>query len=883
MTSVALYRALLRLLPEHFRARFSAEMEDVLTYRLRRAGTRAGRACVWLRAVADIMTHAVLERVRPETSRNDEGEGMGMGTAVKDLQYARRSLGRSPLFTAVAVLTLALGIGASTATFSVVSTVLFKELPYREPDRLVAIWPRTNFNNAMVREALAASPALEAVSGISGWTLTLVGSGDPVEVRGTRVSPDHFRVLGVQPALGRGFDPGEGVPGRGDVAILSHAFWVRAFGADPAILGRSIQLAGADNTRHTVIGVMPPDFRPVVGKPDVWIPMAPLPGAPMAEDDTWYVNHRVARLAPGATLAQADDQIKAFARLARERIPTILDEADVAGAGVQPLQEYTARSMGPVLWVTLGAVSLVLLIACANVANLLLARGETKRPELAVRVALGAGRKRVVRMLLAESGMLGLAGGAAGVLLSLGLVRMVVRLAPADFPRIDEVGVGGSTLLYAVAVTLAAILLAGLVPALRGSRVDVTASMGGGARSTSGWRGSRLTHTLVTAEVALAVIVTVGSGLMLRSLGRLMSVDQGVQADGVVVFRASPPDGRYPDGAAFKAYYRDILDRVAALPGVESVGAIHLLPGTPDNWSFPTYPEGYEIAAGTPAPSVNLRGIWPGYFETVGVGLRKGRYLGDADNEDAEKVAVVNQAFVDRYWPDEDPLGRTVRTFSADAEPYRVVGVVGDVRQHGLMDEPRPEMYLTHAQRGWNMAFWVVARIGGAGAPLDHAKDLQQAVWSVDPDVPITGLEELATVFGRSTATTRFLALILTSFGVLALALGAVGVFGVTAYSVSRRIPEFGVRVALGSSRTGVLTTALGASLAPVVAGLVVGLLAAAVASGTLRTALFGIEPSDPLTYLGVGGLLLAVAVLASLVPALRASRVDPVMALRSD
>jgi len=858
-------------------------MEDVLAYRLGRAGTRLGRAWVWLRALADIATHAALERVRPHGSRNDEREGSGMGTMGQDLRHALRGLGKSPLFTAMAVLTMALGIGASTATFSVVSTVLFKDLPYQEPDRLVAIWPGTNFNNAMVREALATSPALERASGISGWTLTLVGVGDPVEVRANRVSPDHFRVLGVQPALGRGFDDDEGVPGRSDVVVLSHAFWVRAFGADPSVLGRSIPLSGADDNSHNVIGVMPPDFRPVVGNPDVWIPMAPAAGASLEEDESWYVNHRVARLAPGATLAQADDQIRAFARLARERIPDILDEDDVAEAGVQPLGEYVARDMGPVLWVTLGAVSLVLLIACANVANLLLARGESKRAELAVRVALGAGRGRVVRMLLGESGSLALAGGAGGVLMSLGLVRMVVALAPADFPRIDEVGVGGSALLYAVVVTLASIAFAGLVPALRASGVDATASLGGAARGTSRRRGSRLTQTLVAAEVALAVVVTVGSGLMLRSLGRLVSVDEGIDTEGVVVFRTSPPDGRYPDGEAFQAYYRDVLDRVAALPGVRSVGAIHLLPGTQDNWSFPTFPQGYEIAEGTPPPSVNFRGIWPGYFETVGVALGKGRYLADSDNADAEKVVVVNQAFVDRYWPGEDPLGRTVRTFRADAVPYRVVGVVGNVRQHGLAAEPRPEMYFTQSQWGWKWAFWVVARMADAERPLAHAADLRQAVWSVDPDVPITGLEELATVFGRSAATTRFLATILTSFGVLALALGAVGVFGVTAYSVSRRIPEFGVRVALGSSRRGVLTTALGASLTPVVAGLVVGLSAAAVASGTLRTALFGIEPSDPVTYLGVGGLLLAVAILASLVPAIRASRVDPVTALRAE
>jgi predicted permease len=806
-----------------------------------------------------------------------------MAATTQDARYALRSLGKSPLFTVMAVLTMALGIGASTATFSVVSTVLFKGLPYREPDRLVAIWPKTNFNQAMVRDALAASPALEGASGMSGWSMTLVGAGDPMQVNVNRVSPGHFRILGVAPVLGRGFDDDEGVPGKSDVAVLSHAFWVRAFGADPSVLGRSIELAGADNTRHTVIGVMPPDFRPVMRDPEVWVPMALDASVTVREDDSWFVNYRIARLAPGATLEQANQQIRAYARQVRGEIPTILDDEDVAAAEVQPLQAFVAGTMGGVLWVTLGAVSLVLLIACANVANLLLARGETKLPELAVRVALGAGRSRVVGMLLAESAVLGLAGGVAGVLLSMGLVRMVVALAPADFPRIDEVAVDGPVMVWAVAVTVLAILIAGLVPALRAGRVDAAAAMGGSTRGGAGRRGSRLTRVLVAAEVALAVVVTVGSGLMLRSLARLLSVDQGLDTENVVVFEAAPPSGRYPDGAAYHQYYRDVLDRVAALPGVERAGAIHLLPGTSNNWSFPTFPQGFEIPEGTPPPSVNFRDVFPGYFETVSIPLRAGRYLSDTDNADAEKVAVVNEAFADRYWPGDDPLGRTVRIFDAGGDPYRVVGVVGNVRQHGLHGEPRPEAYFVHDQIQWNMSFWVMARMSEAGEPMGHAAELREAVWSVDPDVPITGLEELSTVFGRSAATTRFLATILTAFGALALALGAVGVFGVTAYTVSRRTAEFGVRVALGSPRAGVLTTALLSSLQPVGAGLLTGLLVAAATAGTLRTVLFGIEPSDPVTYVAVGGVLLVVATLASLVPALRASRVDPVAALRGD
>jgi predicted permease len=370
---------------------------------------------------------------------------------------------------------------------------------------------------------------------------------------------------------------------------------------------------------------------------------------------------------------------------------------------------------------------------------------------------------------------------------------------------------------------------------------------------------------------------------MLRSLARLTSVDTGLDTDGVLVLRAAPPDGRYPDGTAFQEYYRQVLDRVRALPDVASAGAIHLLPGTRSNWSFPTYPEGVDYPEGTAVPSVNFRGVWPGYFETVGMRAVRGRLLQPSDDADAEKVVVVNQAFVDRFWPGLDPLGRTLRAFTRTGDAYRVVGVVGNVRQHGLASEPRPEMYFTHRQWGWNMSFWIVARVRGAGTPMDHAAALQQAVWSVDPDVPITGLDALSHVFGETAATTRFLTLVLSSFGALALLLGAVGVFGVTAYAVGRRAPEFGVRLALGSSRSGVLAAALATCLAPVAAGLGAGLALAGAASGALRSVLYGVEPSDPVTFAMVAATLLGVAILASLLPAWRASRVDPVEVLNAE
>ena len=878
----AAYRRLLRLLPGELRDRFSRDMEEVFAWRLSRCGSRAARAWTWARAVVDVMKQAVLERIRPART-HATGRG-GMGTRMQDVFWAVRSLGRSPLFTGVAVLTLALGIGASTATFSVVGTALFRGLPYRDADRLVALWPATNFNTAMVREAAASIPALESVSGSTGWDLTLIGVGEPAQVSANRVSPDHFRMLGAAPELGRTFTEEEGLAGRGDVVVLSYAFWVRVFGGDPGVIGRRLQLSGADSDTRTVIGVMPPDFRPVYGHPEMWIPLTLDPTATVASDGTWYVNQHYGRLAPGATIEQADEQVQRFARSIREQLGRRFDEDEVRSARVQPLAEWLERDLSPVLWAALAAVSLVLLIACANVANLLLARGEARVHDLAVRAALGAGRRRVVRMLLTESGLIGVLGGGLGVLAAFGLVRLVVATAPADFPRIRDVAVDGPVLLYAVGVTLLATLVAGLVPALRASRVDATASLGGVTRAASGRRGSRITLALVGAEVALAVIVTVGSGLMLRSLLRLTSVDSGLDTEGRLVLRASPPESRYATHDDQQSYWSSVLERVAALPDVASVGAIHLLPGTSDNWNFPTWPEGVDIPEGTPTPVANFRIVRSGYFETVGLRPLRGRLSTEADGEDAEHVVVVNQEFVDRFWPGLDPIGRTLRTLSSKAEPYRVVGVVANVHQHGLSRAPEPEMYFTQAQwGGWSLALWLVVKTRAGTPPLEHAAAVQDAVWSVDPEVPITGLDELTHVFDESAASTRFLAGVLGSFGALALLLGAVGVFGVTTYTVARRLPEFGVRIALGSSRAGVLGVGLLTCAAPVVVGLVLGLAGAAASSRVLRSVLFGTEPSDPTTFAVVGATLFLTAVFASLLPAWRASRVDPVRVLGAE
>ena len=880
-----LYRLLLRALPGDMRQRFGPEMEELLRTRLAEAGSAPSRARVWLRAIADVGVQAVGMGAQAVALRlgTREEEGWTMSTLSQDVRYGARSVLGAPGVALIAILTLGLGIGASTATFSVVHAVLLDELPFEEPDRLVFVWPEVNANKAMTLMAAERVPSLEAVAGMAGWTLTLTGAGEPREIDALVVSAGYFDLLGVRPALGRGFRPNEDLPGEAGVVILSHELWVSAYGADTGVLDRTIELGGAEYDRRRVIGVTPPASGGLWRDVDVWIPLEGDPALGLANDDTWFVNDRIARLAPGATPERATTEVRAYAAEVARALPNRFAPDDVTGATVRPARAYLAREVSAAVWVALGAVSLVLLIGCFNVANLLLARGDARARDLAVRAALGAGRLRITRMLLTEAAVLGLAGGAVGVLAASALVRVIVALAPESFPGIESVALNPSVLVFGIGATVLATLGAGLVPAFRVGRARATAALGGGVRGADARAGGRLTPFLVGTQIALAVVVTVGSGLMLRSLSTLLAVDPGIDGEGVLTFKPTPPAGRYPDGEAFQGYYAQVVGRVALLPDVESAGAIHLLPGTTSNWSFPTYPEGYEVEEGMPRPSVNFRAVRGAYFETTRIGVVSGRGVGDTDRADDEPVVAVNEAFVRTFWPGEQAVGKTLTFFSASGTQYRVVGVIADVHQHGREIEPLPEMYFSHQQVPWNqMSMWIMARVR-SGDPLALARSVEEAVWAVDPDVPIAGMADLSEVLGESTRTARFLTVLLASFGGLALGLSAVGVFGVASYTSGRRRPEFGVRLALGSSRALVVRAAVTKSLGPVVIGLATGLAAAAAASGLLTSALFGVRPLDPITFAAVTVLLGGVGVLASAIPAWRASRVDPVSVLSSD
>jgi predicted permease len=876
--SIRLYRRLLRLLPEDMRRRFGHDMTELLRERLAAVDSRAARLTVWMGAAADLLVHAVQLRF------GDRDRSWTRFAFGQDVRQALAGLRAAPGVTVASVLTLGLGVGASTAVFSVVDAVLLDRPAVAEPERLVFVWPEVNGNKAMALLAEAEMASLEDVSGLSSWALTLTGEGEPRDVSALMVSPDYFDMLGVRPVLGRGFREGEDLPGAAGVVVLSHGFWVGTFGADPDVIGRVVDLSGAEYDRRQVVGVMPPGIEDIWRDADVWIPLEGDPALGLAGDDTWYVNERLARLAPGATLEQAGAEVREHAARVQRTIPRTFSTEQAERATVRTMNDYLTADVRTPILVTLGTVLLVLFIGCFNVANLMVARSDRRHRDLAVRAALGAGRGRIVRMLLSESAAVGVAGGSLGVALAAMLVRALPRFAPPDFRGLDSAALDGRVLVFALLATLVATIVAGLVPALRASGVRALSLLGGSTRGAAGSGGGRMTSVLVGGQVALAVVVTLGSGLTLRSLSRLMAVDPGLDGEGVVAFRANPRGGDDTDREAFLAYFREVSERVGALPGVESVGGIHLLPGTPGNWSFPTHPEGFTVPEGAPTPTVNFRAVRGDYFETVRLRILEGRAPGDTDRVGTEPVVAVNQAFVREFWPDVDPIGRTLSIFSSSGTKYRVVGVVGDVHQHGREIEPRAEMYFSHEQLEWDrIGMWFTVRLRPGTDIASIGPAVRETVWAVDPEVPVSEMLRLDDALGQSTRGARFLTLLLGAFGGLALALCAIGVFGVTAYVSGRRAGEFGVRLALGSSKLDIVRSSVLRSLGPVAVGLGLGLLTARLGSDLLDSVLYGVEASDPFTFAGVGLLLAGVGIVAAIVPAWRAANVDPVRVLGSE
>jgi predicted permease len=724
---------------------------------------------------------------------------------------------------------------------------------------------------------------LEASTGISRWSLTLTGYGDATVLTTQAVDAEFFRVLRVQPVLGRPFREDEREPGISDVVILSHDFWQARFGGDPQVVGRRIDLDGSGHSTRLVIGIMPKDFVPPLVRPgttvNAWIPLSRAAARTIETDSTWYVNEIIGRLVPEATVEQATQQIRTITTRLLQDHPGVLEKTREQTAGAIGLLDSMVGDVRTPLLMLLGGVGLVMLLVCANLANLLLARGERRRRELAVRSALGAGRLRLVREQLTDSVLLALIGGAGGILVARVMVAALDLRRGASLPRAGSFALDWPVMIFAVVLSFVAALTFGLLPAIRGANGDLRQDLGAGSRgralTPAGGRGRAV---LVAGEIALATILVSGAGLLLKSIHELRSVDAGLDPADVFVMELSPPSSRY-DHPSARVLYDQLFERLRAIPRVRTVGAIHLLPFTPNNWGFPYLAEGHPPPDG-PLPIANFRIVTPEYFDVVDQPLLEGRGFTDADlRTDQLTVGLINRTMAKELWPDEPALGKVIRLFGS--QPFEVIGVVGDARQFTLDRAPVAEMYVPHTA-GWSLPGMVVMiEADDDLRPVMHSA--RQAVGMVDENIPIVRLQRMDEIIGESIARRRFFANVLSFFGVLALSLGAVGVFGVMAYTMGARRAEFGIRMALGATRSRVLGRAMSRGMLAIGVGLAAGLLGSTITSRLLQSLLFGVTPDDLVTRIAVAVVLGAIAAAATFIPAYRATRIDAATVMRSD
>jgi len=806
-----------------------------------------------------------------------------MDTLRQDLVYALRRLCQTPGFTLVAVATLALGIGANSAIFSVVNAVLLRPLPYDEPDRLVRVWQTWKGKDAGVYsppnflDTAAAASSFEGMAAADGGGVTLTDAGAPVRLEAASVSASFFDVLRVRPALGRAFTAEENDPGRSKVAVLGHSLWRDRLGADPSVVGRSIVL---DREPHVVVGVAPQGFAFPEGT-QIWRPLEYDERFRTKSRGAWYLTV-IGRLRPGATVASAGHEVAAIAAGLARQHP---DANEGVGAAVVPLHTSLVGDVRTALLLLLGAVGLVLLIACVNVANLLLARVAARETEIAIRTALGAGRGRLLRQLLTESVLLGAIGGAAGVALAALSLDTLLALQPQGVPRLGEVGIDRTVLAFAAALSLATGLLFGVFPSLQMTRRATAQALREGSRGLLGGRGHRLRGSLVVGQIALAMMLLAGAGLLVRSFARLRAVDPGFRRESALTFRISLPETAYAEDSRRTWFHDELQGRLGALPGVLSVGGVTGLPLSGVQFDISFEVEGRPPLPPAQQPSMETRVATPGYFATMGIPVGRGRGFEAADDGHAPQVVLLSEAAVRRYFPGEDPLGKVLKIGMGRGEGKRraggeVVGIVGDVKELGLADEYPPEVYVAYAQYPTG-SMDVVVRT--AVSPRSLARSVESVVAGLDPQLPVARLATLDEVVARSISEPRFYVVLLGAFAGTALLLAALGIFGVMSFAVVQRSREIGIRVALGADPREVLRMVLGQALVLAGIGVAAGLLGALALSRAIAGLLFDLSPTDPATLASMAAALALVAVVASYLPARRAMRVDPMVVLRSE
>ncbi|HEV2386543.1 MAG TPA: ABC transporter permease [Candidatus Acidoferrales bacterium] len=812
---------------------------------------------------------------------------------AQDLRHGLRMLAKAPGFNLAAVLTLALGIGANTAIFSVVDAVVLRPLPFPRSNQLVAVESVDTIHGGI--DSSASYPDFfdwrsqnRVFSGMTAFhdtQFTLTGVHQAEHLGGEVVSSNFFSTLGAAPALGRGFLPEEEKPGHHRV-ILSHRLWQSDFGADPGIIGRSIMLNGQG---YTVVGVMPAEFQfpPETPPVELWATIsadaeAPAGDTPMTAQRGAHWLSVMARLSPGMPLERAQADMGRIAANLAKQYPD--SNVDCAGARLEPELERLLGNVTPLLWILFAAVGCVLLIACANVANLLLARALGREKEMAIRAALGASGGRVVRQLLTESVTLSLAGGAVGLLLAAWSISGVLHLAPQDVPRMGQIRIDGAVFLFTLLVAVATGLVFGLAPALHGVKTNLVGTLKESGRGLSqGVRQNRMRSVLVVTEMALAVALLACAGLLIRSFARLERVNPGFNARNLLTFRVSLPDARYTNEQQV-AFYDTLRRRLAALPGVRAAGVLWPLPLSHSHIDLTFSVVGHPTARAD-QPDADIRFAGPGTFRIMGIPLEEGREFTEQDSRNAAPVAVVNQAFVEKFFPGQDPIGQRIVPDVSDhhvdqVPPYEVIGVVGNVKSRNLSDAAPAEFYLPYSQV---MISGLTTEVRTAVAPQALASAVRGVVASIDPDIPVYDVETMEQYVGAAVAQPRFSMLLLSLFAGLALVLTALGLYGVISYAVAQQTHEFGVRMALGAAPGDVRRQVLmgGARLA--LAGIVIGLAGALGVTRLLHAMLFGVSASDPATFAAVAAALAAVALAASYLPARRATRVDPVVALRQE
>jgi len=813
-----------------------------------------------------------------------------MESFIQDLRFGLRTLTRNPGFAAVAVLTLGLGVGANAAIFSVVNAVLLRPLPWSEPDRAVMIWSRWSaFDKTWVSDGEVNDyrRRTSTLSEIAAWTdgqVNLTGDGEPERIGAGYVTANLFSTLGVSPLRGRLFTESEDVEKGPNLVLIGYGLWQRRYAGDPSIIGRSIHLSGIP---YEVIGIMPADFVLPTDfqKPSATAMWMPIQWDKASNDHGSHGLYAAGRLKPDATVAQAREELHRIAlAMTKEGFYPPQMQFDTV---VLSLRDEVVAGVRRAIWLLFGAVGFLLLIACANVANLLLARAEARQREIAVRAALGAGRARVARQLVTESLVLASLSAAAGLGLASEGVRVLAWWNPASIPRVAGTAIDVRVLIFTAAVALFTTIAFSMAPAVRLLRPDLADAMReGGANTTTGAARQRFRNALVVVEMALAVVLLVGAGLMLRTLWSLQRIDLGFNPSGVLTMRVSLPQAGYATPEQVAAFYTQLMEKVRALPGVTAAGAARSLPLGSTIGDFGLSIDGY-----VPPPGTGAKGDWQivtdGYLEAMGEHLVRGRAIERTDTTETQLVALINEEMARLYWAGRDPIGGRLRIGRDPARPWvTVVGVVKDVRHNGVADIVKEKFYVPHTQ--WHKsvgnpirAMTLVVRT--AGAPASLAAPVRDAIRQLDPGLPVADVRTMTDVVGAALSTPRFTSVLLSMFALLALTLSAVGIYGVLSYVVSRRTREIGIRVAIGADRARVLRMVLGGGIALAGVGIVIGTIAALLVTRLLSGLLHGVSPADPLTFAGVVLSLLTVALGASLAPAWRATRVDPVVALKSE